>query len=270
MSDIMDVLSNKKNLDRRLEAENVTLLKHLLSMELRRLKDEVDCDMVFFVGVDGRTFASEIPVHLTAKQFYMLNLVKSNMPHICGQLQKENLRIAIEQYREGSIVIAGVGDNAFLAMEFSRPIAIAEFQKLVSSSVKSSTVTRHILELKPIKESSLQKYPKDVADELRKLSRLLFVERFDQTKQYKRNMEILGFIKKKLTEVVGIGSVDEIITITFNELGTSAPYMTDQLWRIFLEKIIRTHIKNISGEIMSDECYRTWMPELDKKLRSFV
>jgi len=96
------------------------------------------------------------------------------------------------------------------------------------------------------------------------------VERFDQTKQYRKNTEILEFIKKKLADVVGVGAVDEIITVTFNELGTSAPYMTDQLWRIYLEKVIQKHVRAMSGEIMADECYRTWMPELDKKLRSFV
>ncbi len=266
----MDAISHKKTLDRRLEAENVALLKHLLSMELGRLKDEANCDMIFLMGVDGRTFSSYIPRKLDAKQFYMLNLLKANMPHICGQLRRENLRIAIEQYKEGTVVIAGVGDNAFLTMEFSTPIMPSDFQRIVNVSMKGSTVIKHILELKPIKEEILSKYPKDVAEELRKLSRLLFVERFDQTKQYKRNMEILQFIKEKLKGVVGVGAVEEIITVTFNELGTSAPYMTDQLWRIFLEKVIHTHVKAMTNDIMADECYRTWMPELDKKLRSFV
>ncbi len=269
MRDIMP-LSQKKVLDRRLEAENVTLLKHLLSMELRRLKDEMGCDMIFFMGVDGRTFSSHVPFQLSTKQFYLFNLLKANMPHICSQLNSENLRIAIEQYREGTFVISGVGDKAFLAMVFSKPILPTEFQKLINGAIKGSTVIKHILELKPIKEETLQQYPKEVSDELRKLSRLLFVERFDQTKQYKKNMEILNFIKKKLADVVGVGAVDEIITVTFNELGTTAPYMTDQLWRIFLEKVIQNHVKKISGEIMADECYRTWMPELEKKLKSFV
>ena len=266
----MDGSSYKKTLDRRLEAENVALLKHLLSMELSRLKNEANCDMVFLMGVDGRTFSSYIPRDLNAKQFYMLNLLKANMPHLCGQLRRENLRIAIEQYKEGTLVIAGVGDNAFLTLEFSRPVMPTDFQKMVSVSIKGSTVVKHILELKPIKDEVLKNYPKDVGDELRKLSRLLFVERFDQTKQYKKNMEILDFVKKKLKSVVGVGAVDEIITVTFNELGTSAPYMTDQLWRIFLEKVIQKHVKAMTNEIMADECYRTWMPELDKKLRNFV
>ena len=269
MSDSMEP-NLRKTLDRRLEAENVALLKHLLSMELKRLKDESGCDMIFLMGVDGRTFSSVIPRDLNAKQFYMLNLLKANMQHICGQLRRENLRIAIEQYKEGTVVIAGVGDNAFMTLEFSRPIVPADFQNIVSTSMKGSTVMKHILELKPINEDILNKYPKDVADELRKLSRLLFVERFEQTKQYKKNMEILQFIKDKLKDVVGVGAVDEIITLTFNEIGTSAPYMTDQLWRMFLEKAIQKHVKAMSGEIMADECYRAWMPELDKKLRSFM
>ncbi len=270
MRDIMATLSQKKVLDRRLEAENVTLLKHLLGMELRRLKDEMGCDMIFFMGVDGRTFSSQVPFQLNTKQFYLFNLLKGNLPHLCDQLAAENLRIAIEQYKEGTFLISGVGDSAFMAMAFTRPILPTDFQKLINGAIKGSTVIKHIMELKPIKEEILKQYPKEVGDELRKLSRLLFVERFDQTKQYKKNTEILDFIKKKLSQVVGVGAVDEIITVTFNELGTSAPYMTDQLWRIFLEKVIRSHVKRISGDIMADECYRTWMPELDEKLKSFV
>jgi len=266
----MATLSQKKVLDRRLEAENVTLLKHLLAMELRRLKDEMGCDMIFFMGVDGRTFSSQVPFQLNTKQFYLFNLLKANLPHLCDQLAAENLRIAIEQYKEGTFLISGVGDSAFMAMAFTKPILPTDFQGLINSAIKGSTVIKHILELKPIKEEALKQYPKEVGDELRKLSRLLFVERFDQTKQYRKNTEILNFIKKKLSEVVGVGAVDEIVTVTFNELGTSAPYMTDQLWRIFLEKVIRTHVKRISGDIMADECYRTWMPELDEKLKSFV
>ncbi|MCD6461477.1 MAG: hypothetical protein J7L61_01915 [Thermoplasmata archaeon] len=51
-------------------------------------------------------------------------------------------------------------------------------------------------------------------------------------------MRILEWMKGLIGETLGIGSVDEIVTMTFNELGTSAPYMTDNLWPVFAEKVI--------------------------------
>jgi len=63
---------------------------------------------------------------------------------------------------------------------------------------------------------------------------------------------------------------DELLTLTFNELGTTAPYMNDKLWMMFAEKLINEHIKRASGDLVADECYKTWIPELQQKLKTFV
>jgi len=259
-----------KKMDKTLEAEDVTLLKHMLNMELRHMQQENDIDILMLIGVDGRIFASLIPPQLTPQQFFMLNMIKAKKPNICGQLKQENLSLAIEKYREGLIIITGVGKNAFLASLFARDLDPTAMDDTVKKLLTGSAVLRHVFELGRMDSATLSKLPDEVAAELKKLSRQLFVEQFEHTRKYKKNTEILEFIRKKLSETVDIGQVDEIITLTFNEMGTSAPYMTDRLWGMFMEKVIENHIRKLRGDILADECIRTWIPELERKLRSFV
>ena len=259
-----------KKIEKTLEAENITLLKHLLTIELRRLCQENNIDMAFFMGVDGRIFSSHIPEQLTPVQFHLLNLIKSNIPHICLQLQSENMQVSIQQFKEGTIMISGVGDNAFLVSVIGKNVDIPKIQEAVGSVSTASAVLKHILEVKPINDEVMANYPSEVSGELRKLSRLLFKERFEHTREYKKNIEILNFLKEKIQGVVGVGVVDEVITLVFNELGTAPAYMNDNQWRMFIEKVIKERISELRGDIVAEECYKTWVPEMEKKLKSFV
>ena len=45
------------DLKKTLEAKDVGLLKHMLAMELERLTEKADLDIVLFLGVDGRMFS---------------------------------------------------------------------------------------------------------------------------------------------------------------------------------------------------------------------
>lgn len=260
----------KKKIDKTLEAENISLLKHLLNLELRRLCKENNIDMVFFMGVDGRTFSSHIPEQLTPPQFHLLNLIKLNITHICGQLQSENLKVSIQQFKEGTIMISGVGDNAFLVSIVGKGVSLSQIRDTIDAVTTASAVLKHILEIKPINEKAMANYPKEVSGELRKLSRLLFKEQFEHTKEYKKNIEILNFLKDKIQTVVGVGAVDEVITLVLNELGTAPAYMNDKLWRQFVDKVIKEHIKELRGDLVADECMKTWVPEVERKLKSFV
>ncbi len=260
----------KKELDKTLEAENITLLKHLLVIELRRLCKENNIDLAFFMGVDGRIFSSHIPEQLTSAQFHMLNLIKTNITHICGQLQSENLKVSIQQFKEGSIIISGVGDNAFLISIIGKEVQVSQIRDTISGVSTASAVLKHILEVKPINDEAMADYPPEVSDELRKLSRLLFKEQFEHTREYKKNIEILNFLKEKIQNVVGVGVVDEIITLVLNELGTAPAYMDNKQWRLFVDKVIKEHIREKRGDLVADECLKTWVPEVEKKLKSFV
>jgi hypothetical protein len=260
----------KKRIDKTLDAENAMLLKHLLDMELRRLREDNGIDIVLFIGVDGRTFASNIPNTLSGPQFRLLNLIKGNLPYICGQLYAENLKFSIQQYKGNTVIITGVGDNAFLASLVAKELDLTNIQSLIKNLLRSSTVLRHVFELRPLTAEAMQGYDTDVVDELNKLSRLLFVEKFEDTRGFKRNQELLADFKKKIGSVVGVGNVEEVVTLTFNELGTNFAYMTSEQWMSFLNMAINQHIRKLRGDLVADECAKTWIPELERKLKSFV
>jgi predicted regulator of Ras-like GTPase activity (Roadblock/LC7/MglB family) len=132
-----------QKMDKRLEAESVSLLRHLLDLELKRVKEENDVDIIMFIGVDGRVFSSHIPDVLNPKQFHLLTLVRGNMEHICMQLKAENLSFSIQQYEGGSVVISGVGKNAFLILLLTRVLEAGEIQEFHDKVVNASVVMKH-------------------------------------------------------------------------------------------------------------------------------
>jgi hypothetical protein len=239
-------------------------------MELRRLHEEAEIDIILFMGIDGRIFSSYIPIMLDTRQYYLLSLIRSNLPHICAQLRSENLKISLQQYDEGILILSGVGNNAFIACIIAKEIEIAEVQNRLTSVVKASAVLKHIFELKPLKESELVNYPEEISNELKNLSRLLFKERFTYTKDYKKNVEILDNIKSKIESVMSKGQVNEIVTLTFNELGTQLGTMNNRLWMQFIEIVINNHIRPSTSDLVAEECRKTWIPEIERKLKSFV
>ncbi|MDO9538341.1 MAG: hypothetical protein Q7J68_08505 [Thermoplasmata archaeon] len=260
----------KKKIDKRMEAKTVVQLKHMFDMELRRIKEDNKIDIIMFVGIDGRIFASIIPPMLDPVQFRFLNLLKGNLPSLCSQLKGDKLKVSIQQYELGTVVISGIGANCFLASIFSKPLSLDTMGPTIHNLINGSTVLNHLFEQRPISPEDLEGYDQAVIDELSKLTRQLFVEKFDETREYKRNMELLKFLKQKIGSVVGIGAVDEIVTVSMNELGNSPSFMKEKDWLKFVELVIESHIKARSGDIVADECRRTWVPEVERKLKSFV
>ncbi len=264
------LLRRAPEIKKTLEAENVGLLKYMLEIELRRLCEESPIELVIFMGVDGRIFSSWIPDMLETPQHSMLHLVRSNLQSICAQLRAENMKLSVQQYRQGTMFISGVGSDAFLLSIVTRDVDITQLESLLKPIIKASMVVKHIFKQRPLSDDILTEYPEDVAEELRKLSRLLFKERFIHTKEYQKNMEILEMIREKIQSVVGKGPVEEIVTLTFNEMGVRPANMERHLWMIFLEKVISGHISRLAGEIVADQCMKTWISAVERKLRSFV
>ncbi len=262
-------MAERKDIDKRMEAGTATMLKHMLDIELRNVKDRNEVDAVMFMGIDGRMFSSSIPVELTPPQYRLLNLVKMHIPHICGQLSEENLQISVQYYGEGTIVIAGVGESAFLVLLFAKEIQFREMQSILENAHDAGTVLNHLFESRPITPEAMVNYNEKVRAELTDLSRQLFVERFEETREYKKNMEILKFVREKIQESVGVGAVEEIVTFSFNELGTSAAYMNDDLWKRFVENVIE-RIGEMGGNVVAERFAASSVPEIEKKLKSFV
>ena len=100
------------DLKKTLEAKDVGLLKHMLAMELERLAERAELDIIMFLGVDGRMFSSFVPTQLNSQQYNMLSLIKNSIPDICSQLRRENIKKSMVQYAQGNMFISGVGSNA--------------------------------------------------------------------------------------------------------------------------------------------------------------
>ena len=252
-----------------MEAETAGLLRHILAIELKQAREQNGFDIVLFLGVDGRIFASEVPPHLDAEQYRLLNLLKSNLGHICHQLRGQNLKLSVQRYDVGTIVISGVGDKAFLVFLAARPIDLGAMQDTLRAVVRASTVMKHLFEERPITAEALAAYEEDIARELRGLTRTLFVEKFEDTRGYKRNMEVLEFLRKRLASIVGVGPRDEILTLAFNEVGTSAAFMEAASWDRLLEIVVR-RVAEIAGETVAETCGREWPSRVHKILEAFV
>jgi hypothetical protein len=258
-----------KNLEKTLEAQDVTLLRALLHLALNKLKDESNADMILFVGVNGRIFDSIIPERLDSKEYYLLNHFKRNLHKICAQLMSKSMKTSIESYESGTMIISLVGDAAFLSVMITRELDHEELQKIMMAVKKWSFIVNHIFQLKSLSGPDTTGYPEEIKKELHSLSRQLFVERFEYTKQYRKNQKILDYIKKELAGIVGIGMVDEIITISFNEIGTAPQYMKDDLWPILIERVT-DKIRSLRGDVVADEYYKKWISDVERITRTFV
>jgi len=261
---------NKKRLDRRMEAENVSQLKYMLEMELSNLRESAEIDLTLFIGVGGRIFATSIPEDLNPDQYRLLSTFKGNLSNLCSKLKGENLEVSIERWKSGMAIVSAVGDNSFLASLLTKKSEIREMGNKLDEVVKASTVLKHIFEQKSFNDEEIKKYPEEVQEELNRLSRQLFVERFTHTKSYKKNEEILEFMKGKIKGAIGVGQLDQIVSVTFNEMGTSAPYMEDDMWYDFLEKVVDDHLRSIVGDIQAEQYKKQWKKELEKKLKSIL
>ena len=256
-------------MEKRLEAEMATLLKSMLDMELRRVRTEFGFDIAMLVGVDGRIFAASIPDQLAPPQFRLLNLVKANLPSLCAQLANEAMRLNLTQYEYGVTVIAQVGDRSFLVLLSGRPQDITKMDDTVVKVQRAASVLGHVFQQKPMTPAALAAYDPETAEELRRLGRQLFVEKFEETTRYKRNRDLLNYLKAELTKAVGVGPVAEIMSVSFNEVGTSASYMKDDQWNQLVGLLVE-RVRVHGGDVLADRCARAWMPEVKRRLKAFA
>ncbi len=255
--------------DKTMGAETVGHLKLLLEKELERCREDNILDIAMFLGVDGRIFASSIPNELDPREYRLLNLLKGNLAHICNQLSGQNMMMSVEQFEAGTVIIAGVGDRAFLVFLTTQAVEITKMQGVLSNVVKTAIVIRHLFEERPITPDVLARYDESVAVELKRLTRLLFVEKFSETKEFRKNKEIEAYFRDQLKSLVGPGPLEETITLAYNEVGTAPAYMTRDHWNRFRTLLI-AKLREIRGDTVADRAERDWKKHLDEVLTSFV
>ncbi len=255
--------------DKTMGAETVGHLKLLLETELGRCREENELDIAMFLGVDGRIFASSIPNELNPREYRLLNLLKGNLAHICNQLAGQNMMMSVEQFEAGTIIIGGVGDRAFLVFLTTKRVEITKMQGVLSNVVKTAIVVRHLFEEKPVTPEVLASYDEAVAAELKRLTRLLFVQKFGETKEFRKNKEIEAFFRTQLGKLIGPGQQEETLTLAYNEVGTSSAYMTRDHWDRFLALVIEK-VRAIRGDAVADKAEKEWKSYLNGVLTSFV
>lgn len=255
--------------DKTMGAETVGHLKLLLETELRRCREDNALDIAMFLGVDGRIFASSIPNQLDPREYRLLNLLKGNLAHICNQLSGQNMMMSVEQFEAGTVIIGGVGERAFLVFLTTKPVEITKMQGVLSNVVKTAIVVRHLFEEKPITPEVLARYDEAVGAELKRLTRILFVEKFGETKEFRKNKEIETYLRQKLVALVGPGPSEETLTLAYNEVGTSPAFMTKDHWERFLTLVIEK-LRDIRGDAVADRADKEWRTYLEHVLASFV
>src|SRR2546421_8772348 len=255
--------------DRRLWAATAGHLKRLLETELKRAREESSLDIAMFLGVDGRIFSSSIPNQLNPREYRLLTLLKGSLAHICSQLSGQNMMMSVQQFEAGTIIISGVGERAFLVFLTTKPVEITKMQGVLANVVKTSIVVRHLYESRPITPEVLASYDEAVAGELKRLTRILFVEKFGETKEFKKNKEIAQYLQAKLGALVGPGPLQEIVPMAYNEVGTTAPYMTADHWARFVTILI-DRLRELEGDAVAAKAEKEWRGRPQQGLRSFV
>ena len=256
-------MSVKKTKD---DLEDVSLLKFALVAQLKRTHQSSDVDVLLFAGADGRIYASYIPESIGPKIFELTNLISNNLLHVSQQLAM-GLKQSVIEYEFGTVIFSSVGRGALLISLFTGKADLAENMDKIEIA---RAVIRHVFEQRPMSAEELSNYPEEVARELRILSKIVFDEMYTQSSEYKKNMEILADIKEKITSVMGRGEVEQVLAMAFNEIASSPKWMTEDLWPLLVEMIIRDQIRPLHGDYVADVCEAEWIPDIKHKLESFV
>ncbi|MBP1910252.1 hypothetical protein [Methanolobus bombayensis] len=256
-------MSAKKTKD---DLEDVSLLKFALVAQLKRTHQSSDVDVLLFAGADGKIYASYIPESIGPKIFELTNLISNNLLHVSQQLAM-GLKQSVIEYEFGTVIFSSVGRGALLISLFTGKADLAENMDKIEVA---KAVMQHIFEQRPMTKEQLDTYPAEVASELRILSKIVFDEMYTQSSEYKKNMEILADIKEKITGVMGRGEVEQVLAMAFNEIASSPKWMTEDLWPLLVEMIIRDQIRPLHGDYVADVCEAEWIPDIQHKLESFV
>src|SRR5947208_1308975 len=253
---------------------------------------QFEAGTIIISGVGDRAFLvflTSKPVEITKMQTVLANVVKTSIvvrhlfeskpitpevlasydEAVAGELKRLTRILSVQQFEAGTIIISGVGDRAFLVFLTSKPVEITKMQTVLANVVKTSIVVRHLFESKPITPEVLASYDEAVAGELKRLTRILFVEKFGETKEFKKNKEIAQYLQSKLGPLVGPGPLQEIVTMAYNEVGTTAPYMTPAHWDRFLTIVIEK-LRDLEGDAVAAKAEKEWRARLKQVLSSFV
>src|SRR5207249_1325848 len=83
--------------------------------------------------------------------------------------------LSVQPYDAGTIIISGVGDKAFLVFLATKPLEIPAMEGLLANVLNVSAVMKHLLAERGMSDDEVRAYAPEVVQELKRLSRSLFV-----------------------------------------------------------------------------------------------
>jgi hypothetical protein len=177
------------------------------------------------------------------------------------------LQQSVIEYEFGTVIFSSVGRGSLLISLFTKKVDLSYNMRKIEITRE---VMQHLFEQRPMTEAQLSKYSEDVSRELQELAKCVFNEMYTQSSEYKKNMEILNDVKEKIIGVMGRGEVDQVLAMAFNEIASSPKWMNEKLWPLLLEMIINDQIRPLHGDYIADVCMAEWIPDIKRKLESFV
>ena len=248
----------------------MALLKQVLQLELDAVRTEAAVDVVLLMGADGRIFASSIPSRLAPQQYRLMERLKGQVTHLSASLRHHKLKLQVQSFEEGSVVIAEVSSGSFLAAAKAEGGSVRAMDGVIRRLDVACKAVAHIMQEKGFADDDMKGYPEEVRSELKSLAYRLFREAYDTTKAARKNREIAQFLRRKIKDRMGAGLVDEVMNLAYNELGTTERFMNDKLWGRLVDIVVEKHVRRLSGDIVADVCKRTWTKDVDRMIESFV
>lgn len=253
-----------------LEAQDVRLLKQVIQLELDAVRSDTALDIVLLMGAGGRIFASSMEAALGAREFALMERVKAQVPALAAALQRQRMRLQLQSFEEGSVVLAEVGRGSFLVALRAEGPSVASMDPVVGRLEVACQVLDHLVKEKGFSDEEVRALPEPVRKELKALSYRLFREAYDTTETARKNRQVAVFLRERIRDRLGAGLVDEVMGVTYNELGVTERFMNDQLWQRFIESVVEKHVRRAAGDIVADVCAKTWSRDVQRMVESFV
>ncbi len=232
--------------------EDVAVLKHALTSELRLMTEKSDVVAGLLVGLNGQVLASNIPGDLSSDMYRLLDLVRSNIPHLRQEITQGRIEQSITRYGVGNVVVTRVGEGELLLTVLDKESSITKNLSQIFTSVQ---ILSHISSQKAITSQELAEYGEEVAEELGELTRRLYSELESQgtVGEKKKNEDALASFQEILTSIVGKAESEMIMITGLNQLGIRTKQVSPGQWRQLVGQL-RSSVEAKGGRYYAEIC----------------
>ena len=232
--------------------EDVAVLKHALNSELKLMAEKSDVVAGFLVGLNGQVLASYVPNDLSSDMYRLLNLVRTNIPHLRQEITLGRIEQSITRYGVGNVVVTRVGEGELLLTVLPKDSSITNNLPQIYTSVQ---ILSHISSQKAITRQELAEYGEEVAEELAELTSRLYSELEAQgmVGERRKNEDVLARFQTILAGIVGKAESEMIMITGLNQLGIRTNQVAPGQWRQLVAQIRRS-VEAKGGRYYAEIC----------------